>query len=85
MEQNVGITSGVTKAAALREGRYQRVWMEAGVRGEISANVPGPVVLESPLPRDIVIIQDRLMEESIASGSGRSTDFVTHSRALQAA
>lgn len=49
-------SSGVTKAAALREGRYQRVWMEAGVPGEITANVPGPVVLESPLQRDIVII-----------------------------
>ena len=30
--------------------------MEAGVPGEITANVPGPVVLESPLQRDIVII-----------------------------
>ena len=33
------------------------MWMEAGVPGEITANVPGPVVLESPLQRDIVTIQ----------------------------
>ena len=32
------------------------MWMEAGVPGEITANVPGPVVPESPLQRDIVII-----------------------------
>ena len=31
------------------------MWMEAGVPGEITASVPGPVVLESPLQRDIVI------------------------------
>lgn len=32
------------------------MWMEVGVPGKITANVPGPVVLESPLQRDIVII-----------------------------
>ena len=48
--------SGVTKAAALREGRYQRVWMEAGDPGEITVNVQEPVVQESPLRRGIAIV-----------------------------
>ena len=53
--------SGVTKEAVLREGRYQTVWMEAGVPGETTTNVHGLVVEESRSQKDTVIIHGMSM------------------------